>query len=86
MSYTGPGGLDRLRRKHGILRPRPHPHYYRPLVHEPVADPGVARIWGGGGAAGDYACGDGKTILQKKVIPGALSMAAAGNIDGQMDE
>ena len=34
-------------------------------VHEPVATPGVAWIRGGGCAAGDCACCDGKTDMNK---------------------
>ena len=38
-----------------LLRPRPHPPHHRPLVHEPVTVPGVARIRGGGCDDGDTA-------------------------------
>ena len=41
--------------RRAILRPRPLPHHNRPLIHEPVAIPGVARIRGGGCADGDTA-------------------------------
>ena len=41
--------------RRALLRPCPHPHHHRPLIHEPVGIPGVARIRGGGCAAGDTA-------------------------------